>query len=299
MPKTKPQSRRLEDPGAQGPDPGDPARAGISRDPGGPQERPQRDGRRRLGLGVGPGGRRARAARPHHARDRARARRRRRRLSRRCGDVRRHRARGLPRLGKAAARADAPSTRSSAGGCACSGGSRATLRRDSWSRRFKRRSSRFRNRSCSPRWPAPSPSARSLPIEDLTAWMLERGMSRAEVVEVPGEFSSRGGILDVFPDRRDRPGAHRVLRRRDRVDPPVRRRIPALARPLDFGHADGGHRLRRGRSRRLRSSRRLLSGRHLGRARSSRPTFARRGVITSTASKTAAASSASKPASRG
>ena len=24
-------------------------------------------------------------------------------------------------------------------------------------------------------------------------------MSRAEVVEVPGEFSSRGGILDVFP----------------------------------------------------------------------------------------------------
>ena len=38
-----------------------------------------------------------------------------------------------------------------------------------------------------------------VPIEELTAWMLERGMSRAEVVEVPGEFSSRGGILDVFP----------------------------------------------------------------------------------------------------
>ncbi len=36
-------------------------------------------------------------------------------------------------------------------------------------------------------------------IESLTAWMLEHGMSRAEVVEVPGEFSSRGGILDVFP----------------------------------------------------------------------------------------------------
>jgi transcription-repair coupling factor (superfamily II helicase) len=36
-------------------------------------------------------------------------------------------------------------------------------------------------------------------VEALTAWMLERGMSRAEVVEVPGEFSSRGGILDVFP----------------------------------------------------------------------------------------------------
>ena len=42
-------------------------------------------------------------------------------------------------------------------------GSRATLRRDWWSRRFKRRSSRFRNRNCSPGWPAPSPSARSFP----------------------------------------------------------------------------------------------------------------------------------------
>jgi transcription-repair coupling factor (superfamily II helicase) len=38
-----------------------------------------------------------------------------------------------------------------------------------------------------------------IPVEDLTAWLLERGMSRAEVVEVPGEFSARGGILDVFP----------------------------------------------------------------------------------------------------
>ncbi len=38
-----------------------------------------------------------------------------------------------------------------------------------------------------------------VPVEGLTAWMLERGMSRAEVVEVPGEFSLRGGILDVFP----------------------------------------------------------------------------------------------------
>ena len=39
----------------------------------------------------------------------------------------------------------------------------------------------------------------AVPVEVLTAWMLERGMSRAEVVEVPGEFSVRGGILDVFP----------------------------------------------------------------------------------------------------
>src|SRR5947199_280541 len=38
-----------------------------------------------------------------------------------------------------------------------------------------------------------------VPVEELTAWLLQRRMTRAEVVEVPGEFSLRGGILDVFP----------------------------------------------------------------------------------------------------
>jgi transcription-repair coupling factor (superfamily II helicase) len=39
------------------------------------------------------------------------------------------------------------------------------------------------------------------PVEDLVAWLLEHGLTRAEVAELPGEFSSRGGILDVFaPD---------------------------------------------------------------------------------------------------
>jgi transcription-repair coupling factor (superfamily II helicase) len=37
------------------------------------------------------------------------------------------------------------------------------------------------------------------PIEKLINWLTGRGMSRAEVVEVAGEFSLRGGILDVFP----------------------------------------------------------------------------------------------------
>jgi len=36
-------------------------------------------------------------------------------------------------------------------------------------------------------------------IEELTSWLLERSLVRAEVVEVPGEFSVRGGILDIFP----------------------------------------------------------------------------------------------------
>jgi transcription-repair coupling factor (superfamily II helicase) len=38
-------------------------------------------------------------------------------------------------------------------------------------------------------------------VEELIAWLGERGMTRVEVVEVAGEFSLRGGILDVFaPD---------------------------------------------------------------------------------------------------
>jgi transcription-repair coupling factor (superfamily II helicase) len=39
----------------------------------------------------------------------------------------------------------------------------------------------------------------TVPVEELTGWLLARGMTRSEVVEVPGEFSVRGGILDVFP----------------------------------------------------------------------------------------------------
>ena len=38
-----------------------------------------------------------------------------------------------------------------------------------------------------------------VPIEALTDWLAGHGMTRAEVVEVAGEFSVRGGILDVFP----------------------------------------------------------------------------------------------------
>ncbi|MHB1558070.1 MAG: transcription-repair coupling factor [Isosphaeraceae bacterium] len=39
----------------------------------------------------------------------------------------------------------------------------------------------------------------TIPVEELSSWLLDRGMGRVEVVEVPGEFSVRGGILDVFP----------------------------------------------------------------------------------------------------
>jgi transcription-repair coupling factor (superfamily II helicase) len=39
----------------------------------------------------------------------------------------------------------------------------------------------------------------SSPVEALAAWLAGLGMARVEVVEVAGEFSLRGGILDVFP----------------------------------------------------------------------------------------------------
>ena len=44
-----------------------------------------------------------------------------------------------------------------------------------------------------------SRSATPSPVEELTGWLIDKGMLRVEVVEVPGEFSVRGGILDVFP----------------------------------------------------------------------------------------------------
>ncbi len=58
--------------------------------------------------------------------------------------------------------------------------------------------------------PVPTPEALALasrtvrvgetsPIENLTGWLSDRGLTRAEVVEVAGEYSLRGGILDVYP----------------------------------------------------------------------------------------------------
>ncbi len=41
----------------------------------------------------------------------------------------------------------------------------------------------------------------TLDLDELSRWLVDRGMTRVEVVEVAGEFSIRGGIVDVFaPD---------------------------------------------------------------------------------------------------
>ena len=39
----------------------------------------------------------------------------------------------------------------------------------------------------------------TIAVEELAGWLVDRGLTRVEVVEVAGEFSIRGGILDVFP----------------------------------------------------------------------------------------------------
>lgn len=41
-------------------------------------------------------------------------------------------------------------------------------------------------------------------VDDLTAWLVGRGFERVTAIELPGEFSIHGGIMDVFsPDTRD------------------------------------------------------------------------------------------------
>ncbi len=58
--------------------------------------------------------------------------------------------------------------------------------------------------------PVPSPGAitrhsrliqlgDTVPLDKFMRWLVERGFIRRDAVELPGEFSQRGGILDVFP----------------------------------------------------------------------------------------------------
>ncbi|MGD0841016.1 MAG: transcription-repair coupling factor [Candidatus Acidiferrales bacterium] len=44
-----------------------------------------------------------------------------------------------------------------------------------------------------------------VPLEDLVAHLISVGYVRAETVEMPGQFTVRGGILDVFPPEAGRP----------------------------------------------------------------------------------------------
>ena len=45
----------------------------------------------------------------------------------------------------------------------------------------------------------------TLDLEEVSRWLLDHGFRRADAVELPGEFSRRGGILDVFSPDADNP----------------------------------------------------------------------------------------------
>ena len=49
-----------------------------------------------------------------------------------------------------------------------------------------------------------------------------------DIVEMPGQFTRRGGIFDVYSPEADRPVRMELLRGRDRVDPQVRAGLAAL-----------------------------------------------------------------------
>jgi transcription-repair coupling factor (superfamily II helicase) len=69
----------------------------------------------------------------------------------------------------------------------------------------------------------------SVDLEQLTAWLVESGFQRMEAVELPGEFSRRGGILDVFSPDADAP--HRIEFFGDEVES-IRQFSPQTQRSL-------------------------------------------------------------------
>ena len=48
-------------------------------------------------------------------------------------------------------------------------------------------------------------SGANIDLEELTVWLVAQGFERMEAVELPGEFSRRGGIVDVFSPDAEQP----------------------------------------------------------------------------------------------
>ncbi len=82
-----------------------------------------------------------------------------------------------------------------------------------------------------------------LPLEEVIAHLESIGYERREPVEMVGEYSVRGGILDVFSPESDQAGAHRSVRRPGGIHPPVRRGIAALGAQGRRLHAAAAHRV--------------------------------------------------------
>ena len=81
-----------------------------------------------------------------------------------------------------------------------------------------------------------------LPLDEVVAHLESIGYERREPVEMVGEYSVRGGILDVFSPEAAEAGPHRPVRRPGGVDPPLRRGVAALrpeGRGVHAAAADG------------------------------------------------------------
>src|SRR5205823_1298314 len=69
----------------------------------------------------------------------------------------------------------------------------------------------------------------SCDLEEVSRWLVDHGYRPAEVVETPGEFGRRGGILDVYPPDAESP--FRVEFFGDEIDS-IRRFTPQTQRSL-------------------------------------------------------------------
>src|SRR5262249_2692738 len=69
----------------------------------------------------------------------------------------------------------------------------------------------------------------TLDLEELAGWLVEHGFQRREAVELPGEFSRRGGIFDLFSHDADSP--HRLELFGDEVES-IRQFAPDTQRSL-------------------------------------------------------------------
>ena len=67
-----------------------------------------------------------------------------------------------------------------------------------------------------------------VPLDEVVAHLESIGYERREPVEMVGEYSVRGGILDVFSPDGAEARARRFVRRPGGIDPPLRRGIAAL-----------------------------------------------------------------------
>lgn len=90
-----------------------------------------------------------------------------------------------------------------------------------------------------------------VPLEDLLLHLGSVGYTRTEMVELPGQFAVRGGIIDVFSSGVAASRTHRAPRRHRRIGARVRFAHPAIHRSGSPHNAASPHRMVRSTARTL------------------------------------------------